>query len=89
MQGQGRKNRDIRALESVQHYLIRVVRIIRELQTKRKTLFSTHNHNFNNIGFFFLGGVRVDDNKKYICKDGGRLIEILCTGPRICASLSN
>ena len=45
------KNRDIRALESVQHYLIRVVRITHEHQTKRKTLFSTHNHNLNNIVF--------------------------------------
>ena len=65
MQEQGRKNRDhyANALESVHQYLIRVLKITREHRAKSKTIFSTHNHNINNIVLLFFPTIIIDNQQ--------------------------
>ena len=64
----GKKRYYARALESVHHYLIRVLKIPANTKQKSKTIFSTHNHNINNIVLLFFSTIIIDNHTNRSCR---------------------
>ena len=64
----GKKRYYARALESIHHYLIRVLKIPANTKQKSKTIFSTHNHNINNIVLLFFSTIIIDNHTNRSCR---------------------